>query len=313
MKKIISLLLMFVLVVSFAVGCTSEGDDVKNDTGKDVVEDNNEKEDTEKENSNFDLSKEILVVSREDGSGTRGAFIELTGILEKDSQGNKVDRTSKEAIIQMQTDSVLTAVAGNEYTIGYVSTGSLNDSVKALKVNGAEPTTENIKDGSYKIARPFNIATKGEISELAQDFIDFILSSDGQEIVSKSYISVSDDAEAYNGTKPAGKIVVAGSSSVTPVMEKLSEDYREINKDAQIEVQLSGSSAGMQAAMDGTADIGMASRELKDSEKEVLDYLPIAIDGIAVVVNPENTMDDIDIEDVKEVFTGDKTQWSEVE
>lgn len=310
MKKIISLLLMFVLVASFTIGCAKDegNNDVGTDTGTDIS--NEDKGSNDKEESNFDLSNEILVVSREDGSGTRGAFIELTGVLEKNANGDKIDRTSKEAIIQMQTDSVLTAVAGNEYTIGYVSTGSLNDSVKALKVEGSEPTTENIKSGDYKIARPFNIATKGEISEVASDFISYIMSKEGQEIVSNSYISIDDGLDSYNGGDMSGKIVVAGSSSVTPVMEKLSEAYMAINPDVQIEVQMSGSSAGMQAAMDGTADIGMASRELKDSEKEVLDHIAIAIDGIAVVVNPENTIDDLTIEEIKQIFIGEMTEWS---
>lgn len=281
MKKIISLLLLFVLVGTFAVGCTKD--------------------------------EEILVVSREDGSGTRGAFIELTGILEKDSNGNKVDRTTKEAVVQMQTDSVLTAVAGNEYTIGYVSTGSLNDSVKALKVEDSEPTTENIKSGDYKIARPFNIATKGEVSRVSKDFINYIMSKEGQEIVSNSYISIDDSLDWYSGNDVSGKIVVAGSSSVTPVMEKLSEAYMNVNQEVQIEVQMSGSSAGMQAAMDGTADIGMASRELKDSEKEVLDYIAIAVDGIAVVVNPKNTVEDISIEEIKKIFIGEMTEWSKLQ
>ncbi len=297
MKKIISLVLSFILVASILVGCSSNN--VGENTGG-----SNKKE--------FDLSKEIVVVTREEGSGTRGAFVELTGVEEKDGSGKKVDRTTKEAITQMKTDTVLTTVAGNEYAIGYVSTGSLNDTVKALSVDGVAPTTENIKNGSYKIARPFNIATKGEISSLAQDFIDFIMSKEGQEVVSKSYIAVDDNADSYAGSKPSGKIVVAGSSSVTPVMEKLREAYIAINPNAQIEVQQSDSSAGMQAAIDGTADIGMASRALKDSEKAELEDLAIALDGIAVITHTSNTMDNLTLDNVKNIFIGEIVNWSDI-
>jgi len=296
-KKIISLVLSFILVASILVGCSSNN--VGENTGG-----SNKKE--------FDLSKEIVVVTREEGSGTRGAFVELTGVEEKDGSGKKVDRTTKEAITQMKTDTVLTTVAGNEYAIGYVSTGSLNDTVKALSVDGVAPTTENIKNGSYKIARPFNIATKGEISSLAQDFIDFIMSKEGQEVVSKSYIAVDDNADSYAGSKPSGKIVVAGSSSVTPVMEKLREAYIAINPNAQIEVQQSDSSAGMQAAIDGTADIGMASRALKDSEKAELEDLAIALDGIAVITHTSNTMDNLTLDNVKNIFIGEIVNWSDI-
>ena len=222
MKKIITLLLSFILVASLLIGCKS------NNQGEENVTNTNVKENKDAKND-FNLSEEIVVVTREEGSGTRGAFVELTGVEEKDGTGKKIDRTTKEAITQMKTDTVLTTVAGNEYAIGYVSTGSLNDTVKALNVDGIAPTTENIKNGSYKIARPFNIATKGDISEIAKDFIDFIMSKEGQEVVSKSYIAVDDNAAPYNGSKPTGKIVIAGSSSVTPVMEKLREAYIKIN------------------------------------------------------------------------------------
>lgn len=264
------------------------------------------------ENGGFDLSSEIVMVTREEGSGTRGAFVELTGIEEKGDDGTKTDRTTKEAITQMKTDTVLSSVSGEKYAIGYVSTGSLNDTVKALKIDGVAPKTENIKSGDYKLARPFNIATKDEISELAQDFIDFIMSKEGQEVVAESYISIDDNAAPYSGTKPSGKIVVAGSSSVTPVMEKLREAYLEINPDATIEVQQSDSTSGMQAAMDGTADIGMASRELKESEKAELNDLAIAIDGIAVIVNTANPLDDLSVEEVKDIYICEILTWSEI-
>lgn len=260
----------------------------------------------------FDSSSEIVVVTREEGSGTRGAFVELTGVEEKGAEGTKVDRTTKEAITQMKTDTVLTSVSGNQYSIGYVSTGSLNDTVKVLSIDGTKPTTENIKNGSYKISRPFNIATKGELDLLSKDFIDFIMSSEGQEIVGKSYISVNDNPSPYNGTKATGKIVIAGSSSVTPIMEKLVETYLAINRNATIEVQQSDSSAGMKAVIDGTANIGMSSRELKDSEKSELMDMPIALDGIAIVVNPSNPITDLTIEDLKSIFIGEIIKWNEI-
>ena len=262
--------------------------------------------------SKFDADSEITVVSRENGSGTRGAFIELMGIEEKGADGTKVDKTTSEAVIANKTDVMLTNVSGDEYGIGYVSLGSLSSSVKAVNVDGVEATAENIKNGTYKVARPFNIATKAEISEVAQDFIDFILSADGQEIVSNGYIKVDDNAPAYAGTKPAGKIVVAGSSSVSPVMEKLKEAYLAVNTNAEIELQTSDSTAGMTGAIEGTCDIGMASRDLKDSEKETLTATAIALDGIAIIVNPANPIENITSENVKDIFTGVKTTWSEI-
>lgn len=289
MKKLISLALSGLIAASLLTGCgpnnsSSEGGELS----------------------------EIVVITREEGSGTRGAFVELTGIEEKGNDGTKTDRTSKEAITQMKTDTVLTSVAGNKDSIGYVSTGSLNDTVKAINIDGVSPTTENIKNGSYKISRPFNIATKSEISELAKDFIDFIMSKDGQTVVSKSYIAVDDSLPPYSGSKPTGKIVIAGSSSVTPIMEKLREAYIEINPNAEIEVQQSDSSSGMTAAINGTADIGMASRNLKDSEKEQLNSLAIALDGIAVITHKENTIADLTIDNVKKIFVGNITNWSEI-
>ncbi len=262
--------------------------------------------------SKFNADSEITVVSRENGSGTRGAFIELMGIEEKGADGTKVDKTTSEAVIANKTDVMLTNVSGDEYGIGYVSLGSLSSSVKAVDIDGVEATAENIKNGTYKVARPFNIATKAEISDVAQDFIDFILSADGQEIVSNGYIKVDDNAAPYAGTKPAGKIVVAGSSSVSPVMEKLKEAYLAVNTNAEIELQTSDSTAGMTGAIEGTCDIGMASRDLKDSEKETLTATAIALDGIAIIVNPANPIENITSENVKDIFTGVKTTWSEI-
>lgn len=258
---------------------------------------------------NAGISGLISVVSREDGSGTRGAFIELFGIEEKDADGNKIDRTTTEAIIVNSTEVVLSNVADDPNAIGYVSLGALNERVKALQINGVDATVENIKNGSYEISRPFNIATNGTPSEVTQDFINFILSADGQTVVeSKGYIQAVDAPEAFESTQAAGKIVVAGSSSVSPVMEKLIEAYKEINTNAEIELQTSDSTTGLQNVMDGTADIGMASRELKDSEAS-LSATVIAIDGIAVIVNHENTTESLTTEEVKAIFTGETTTW----
>lgn len=260
-----------------------------------------------------DNNKAITVVSREDGSGTRGAFIELFGIEEKDASGNKKDKTTEEAIIANKTDVMLQNVAGDENAIGYVSLGSLNSSVKAVKIDDVEATVANVKNGTYKISRPFNIATKDGISETAQDFIDFILSKEGQEVVSNGYIPVDDSAQPYSGTKPAGKVVVGGSSSVTPIMEKLKEAYTAVNPSAEIEIQMSDSTSGMTGAMEGTYDIGMASRDLKDSEKAQLTDTAIALDGIAVIVSKDNSVSSLTSEQVKDIFTGAVEKWSDVE
>ena len=258
-------------------------------------------------------SQAITVVSREDGSGTRGAFIELFGIEEKDASGKKVDNTTDDATITNSTEVMMTTVAGDEAAIGYTSLGALNSSIKALKVDGAEATAANVKNGTYKISRPFNIATKGTVSEVTQDFINYILSEDGQKIVeSNGYISQGNSG-AFTSNGASGKIVVAGSSSVTPVMEKLLEAYQKVNTGAKIELQESDSTTGMTAAIDGTCDIGMASRELKDSEKSAgLTNQVIALDGIAVIVNNKNSASNITSEQVKAIFTGETTDWSNV-
>lgn len=266
------------------------------------------------ENADFDHTSAIAVYSREDGSGTRGAFIELFGVEEKNDAGEKIDNTTDEAIITNSTDVMLTTVSGDEYSIGYVSLGSLNDSVKAVSIDGAEATVDNIKSGDYTIARPFNIATKGTPSDVAQDFINFIMSADGQAVISDNkYIPVDDGAAAFESNGASGKVVVAGSSSVTPVMEKLKEAYVAVNSGAEIEIQESDSTTGMTAAMDGTCDIGMASRELKDSETEQgLTATTIAMDGIAVVVNLDNPTANLTSDQVKGVYVGDVTSWDEL-
>lgn len=255
----------------------------------------------------------ISVISREDGSGTRGAFIELFGVEEKNDAGEKVDNTTVDASVTNNTAVMMSTVAGNTYAIGYISLGSLNDTVKAVKIDGAEATVENIKSGEYKVSRPFNIATKDEVSEVAQDFINYILSPEGQAVVEENgYIAI-DDVADYTSTGAEGKVVVAGSSSVTPVMEKLKEAYAEVNPNAEVEIQTSDSTTGMTSTIDGICDIGMASRELKDSETEAgLTSTQIAIDGIAVIVNNENPVEDLTSEQVKSIYTGETTVWGDV-
>ena len=261
----------------------------------------------------FDTSSDISVVSREDGSGTRGAFIELFGVEEKDANGDKVDYTTDEAIIANSTEIVMTTVAGDDYAIGYSSLGSLNDTVKAVKIDGAEPTADNINNGSYTISRPFNIATKGDVSDVAQDFINYIMSADGQQIIEDNGYIKASDAGAFESNGASGKIVVAGSSSVTPVMEKLQEAYQKVNSGAEIEIQESDSTTGMTAAMDGTCDIGMASRELKDTEIDGgLTATVIAKDGIAIIVNKNNPTKDLTKDQVNSIFRGEVTTWDEV-
>ena len=254
-------------------------------------------------------SPSITVISREDGSGTRGAFIELFGVQDE----NKVDQTAATAEITNSTSVMMTSVSGDPNAIGYISLGSLNDTVKAAKIDGAAATVENINNGSYGISRPFNIAVKDGISELGQSFIDFIMSKEGQDVIEKNgYIRVAGTG-AYIGTQLSGKIVVAGSSSVSPVMEKLIEAYQLVNPGAEIELQTSDSSTGMKSAIDGVCDIGMASRDLKSSEYDSgLKGVTIAMDGIAVIVNNGNSVDNLTKEQVRQIFTGEITKWSEL-
>ena len=261
----------------------------------------------------FNSKKSISVLSREDGSGTRGAFIELFGIEKKDANGKKVDYTTDEAAITNSTAVMLTSVAGDSYAIGYVSLGSLNDSVKAVKIDGADATVANINNGSYKISRPFNIAVKEGLSPVAQDFVNFVISDEGQKIIAANkYIKIQ-NTKAYASSKASGKVVVAGSSSVSPVMEKLIENYKTENPNAKIELQTSDSTTGVTNAINGTCDIGMASRALKDSEKaKGVKEITIAIDGIAVIVNKLNPVADMTKTQVEQIFTGNITKWSDV-
>lgn len=255
----------------------------------------------------------ITVVSREDGSGTRGAFVELMGVEVKAEDGSKTDMTTEEAVIANSTDVVMQNVASDPNAIGYISLGSLNETVKAVSVDGVAPSVETVADGSYKVARPFYIATKGEPGELAADFIAFILSAEGQAVVGESYIKVDDAAPAFEGALPEGKLVIAGSSSVTPVMEKLVEAYLALNDKATIEIQMSDSTAGMTGAIDGTCDIGMASRELKESEAAELNGTVIAMDGIAVVVNNDSDVQNLTSEQVRAIYTGEIEDWADVQ
>ena len=296
MKKILSLGLAAVMTVFALTGCGADnGTDSKNSgtgTGTDA----------------------ISVLTREEGSGTRGAFIELLGIEEKNADGKKVDKTIDTAETTNSTSVMITTVQGNKAAIGYISLGSLDKSkVKALKVDGAEAATDNVKSGEYKVSRPFNIATKGDATGVASDFIKFILSADGQAVVEKNGYISEGNTGAYKASGQKGKITIGGSSSVTPVMEKLKEAYVKLNPDVTVDVQQNDSSSGMKGAIDGIYDIGMASRDVKDSEKEAgLNSIKIALDGIAVIVNKDNTLDAITSEQIKNIYTGSLTKWSEI-
>lgn len=328
-KKISSLSILAALSISMLAGCSGSSEGAASSAGSQSEEagtnaaqksensdttDVKSTEEQAKDLSDFDTSNEITVVSREDGSGTRGAFIELFGIEEKNADGEKVDNTTEEASITNSTSVMMTTVSGDEYAIGYISLGSMNDTVKAVKVDGEEASVDNIKAGTYKIARPFNIATGPVVSDVTSDFINFIMSAEGQAIVAENgYITVSDDAEAFNGMNPAGTIVIAGSSSVTPVMEKLKEAYEQVNTNAAIEIQQSDSTTGITSVKDGICDIGMASREIKDTELEAgVKGTAIAMDGIAVIVNNDSPVDELTSEQVKTIFKGEATTWAEV-
>lgn len=303
LSKITAITVMSALAVTAFAGCGGNSSSNSSETSGAAA--------TSAESTAFDTSKTIAVVTREEGSGTRDAFTELTGVLVKEN-GTKTDNTTSSAVTINSTEAVITNVKDNDAAIGYISLGSLNDTVKAVKVGSVEATAENVKSGDYAISRPFNIAYKGELSEVAQDFVDYILSSDGQAVVSgEGYVAVTEN-EAYNGKKPEGKISVAGSSSVSPVMEKLAEAYQKVNTNAKVEIQTSDSSAGMQAAMEGTCDIGMASRDLKDEEASTLTATTIAKDGIAIIVNTANTCEDLTVEQIKAIYTGETTVWSDV-
>lgn len=272
-----------------------------------------DKKEEGKKAEGWDAMNDISVVSREDGSGTRGAFIELFGIEEKDASGEKVDNTTEEASVTNSTSVMMSTVEGNEYAIGYVSLGSLNDTIKSVKIDGTEATAENIKSGTYKISRPFNIVTKDKVSDVAQDFINYIMSPEGQKIVEEAGFIPMDDVKEYQSNRAEGKIVIGGSSSVSPAMEKLKEAYLAVNPKAEIEIQTSDSTTGVTSTIDGVFDIGMASRELKDSElSKGIKPTVIALDGIAVIVNNNSEVEELTSEQVKDIFTGKLLTWDEV-
>ena len=294
-RKGLAMMTGLVLAMGMMTGCGSKSSDT--DAGQ----------------SSNSGNTEITVVSREDGSGTRGAFVELTGVEEKDAEGNKIDNTTVEAVISNSTEIVMTTVAQNANAIGYISLGSMNDTVKGVKIDGVEPTAEEIVKGNYTLSRPFNVVVNGKVSDAAQDFMNFIMSADGQAVISDNgYIEV-DNTGSFESSGASGKVVVAGSSSVTPVMEKLKEAYQAINSDVEIEVQESDSTTGITATQEGTCDIGMASRELSDEEAATgLEATAIAMDGIVVIVNNENQVDDLAKDQVKDIFCGTVTSWDDI-
>ena len=323
MKKSIKLALGAVMAMSMMTACgasTTETAAPAADTTAAAVADTTAADteaaasEAQTEAAGASMEGAIDVISREDGSGTRGAFIELFGVEQKDAaSGEKVDYTTDDADITNSTEVMITSVAGDKQAIGYISLGSLNDSVKALKIDGAAATVDDIKDGTYKIARPFNIVTTGEVSDVAQDFINFIFSEEGQKVVEDNgYISQGNQG-AYTASGKSGKVTVAGSSSVTPVMEKLAEAYKALNSDVTVEVQQSDSTTGVTSSIEGVCDIGMASRDLKDEETaKGAQGQVIAMDGIAVVVNNDNPVDDLTSEQVKDIYVGDTTDWSDL-
>ncbi len=290
MKKFISIALIAAMSLTTLVGCggTSDSASSSDDT--------------------------ITVMSREDGSGTRGAFIELFGIEEEDSNGEKVDKTTDEASITNSTSVMMSSVANDANAIGYISLGSLNDTVKAVKIDGAEASVDNVKNGSYKVVRPFNIVLGKKVSDAANDFIGYIMSAEGQKVIEDNgYIAVDENAAAYEATNAKGKVVVGGSSSVSPVMEKLAEEYQKVNTNVEIELQTTDSTTGVSSTVEGSYDIGMASRELKDDETaQGVESKTIAQDGIAVIVNNDSDVDELSTDQVKSIFTGETTSWSDI-
>jgi len=301
MKKIFAAILIAVLILTAFTGCgggsSNTGGSQSGGSG-----------------DGFNENREITVVSRESGSGTRGAFVELTGVEVRDANGNVTDMTTIEAAIGNSTNAIMTNVAGDTYAIGYISTGSMNDTVKAVNIDGIAPTAANILAGSYNIARPFIIVTGEGLESVAEDFINFIMSKEGQDILGVSYIPIDSGAPAFQSNGASGTIVIGGSTSVSPVMERLREAYLEINSGAVIEVHSTGSGAGITGAIDGVVDIGMSSRNIRDSELEQLDQsITICMDGIAIVVNNDNPTTNLTIEQVREMFTGEKTRWAEVQ
>ena len=307
MKKILSLAMCMTMTGAVLTGCSSssEGESSAASSSTAAASSAAAEEETT-------AGGAISVISREDGSGTRGAFVELLGI-EEEIDGQTVDATTQMAEITNSTSVMMTTVAGNVDAIGYISLGSLNATVKALKIDGAEATVDNIKSGTYKVSRPFNVAVKEDLSEAATDFVNFILSDEGQAVVEEAGYISQGSTGAFAGTNPEGKVTVSGSSSVTPVMEKLKEAYVAVNPNVEIEIQQSDSSTGVQDAISGTSDLGMASRELKDSElSEGVSPIVIALDGIAVIVNNDNAVSELTSEQVQQIYLGEITDWADL-
>ncbi|HJA11768.1 MAG TPA: substrate-binding domain-containing protein [Candidatus Mediterraneibacter merdipullorum] len=311
MKKFIAVLATVSMVAAMAVGCgggseeSGEGADAAAEESTEGTE-----EGGAEASGSWDAANAITVVSREEGSGTRGAFTELFGVVDEEDN----DMTTLDAQVTNSTSVMMTTVSENEYAIGYISLGSLDESlVKAAKIDGAEATAENIENGSYKVSRPFNVAVKPDSDNaVAADFMAFIMSTEGQEVVAgEGYIPVS-DVEAYAGEAPEGSCVVGGSSSVSPLMEKLIEAYAEVNPNASIELQTSDSTTGMTSAIEGSYDIGMASRELKEEESAELEGTVIATDGIAVIVNQDNPTEDLTSDQVKSIYLGEVATWDAI-
>ena len=319
MKKAISILMAALLCVSVFAACgetessssesNSSTSTSSSETSSEASEESSEAESSEESTEGGAASGPITVVSREDGSGTRGAFVELIGV--EDEEGN--DMTTVDAEISNSTEVVIQSVAGNTGAIGYISLGSLDDTVKGVKIDGVEPTAENIENGSYTVSRPFNVATKGELTnEAAQDFMNYIMSTEGQAIVAEDYIPVA-DVEAFESNGASGSVTISGSSSVSPLMQKLIEGYNAVNPNVEIELQTSDSTTGMTDAINGMSDIGMASRELKQEELDAgMVNTVIATDGIAIIVNNESPIEDLTTEQVRDIYLGNVTDWSEV-
>lgn len=301
MKKFIAVLAAVSMVAAMAAGCGSSEDPSANSDA--ATEEGGE-------SGSWDAANMITAVTREEGSGTRGAFTELFGVVDEEDN----DMITLDAQTTNSTSVMMTTVSENEYAIGYISLGSLDDSlVKAVKIDGVDATAENIENGTYKVSRPFNVAVKPDSDNaVAKDFMAFIMSTEGQAVVAdEGYIPVA-EVEAYAGEAPEGSCVVGGSSSVSPLMEKLIEAYAEVNPNASIELQTSDSTTGMTSAIEGSYDIGMASRELKDEEAAELEGTVIATDGIAVIVNKNNPTDDLTSDQVKNIYLGDVTTWDAI-
>lgn len=302
MKKVVCILSALTMLLAMG-GCAGAGDSSSSSSDSASAG----------STGSFDNSKAITVVARDAASGTRSAFHELMGIIQKNGDTEK-DMLVTGALEFDSTDKVITAVEGDTYGIGYISLGSVSDRIKTAKVDGVEATAENVKNGTYSVSRPFLLVTKGDENDLVKDFLSFISSAQGQAIIEDhSYITVEENAAEYTGSGMSGTIKIAGSTSVQPLMEVFTEEYKKLNPDVSFEIQAQGSSQGIKAATDGSYDIGMSSRELKDEEKSALNEHTIALDGIAVILNKNNPVDDLTSENITAVYTGTKTKWSEVE